>query len=165
MFAEVKRRKMLGEKVGFTCSTFDLLHAGHITMLTESKNNCDFLVVGLMTDPTHDRKEVKSPPVQTILERWIQLQALSMVDLIIPFDSEKDLYDLLLILQPDRRFVGEEYVNSKFTGYDIPGIEIFFNQRKHRFSTTELKKRVNESEIVECSEYKKIRFLEDLHKE
>ncbi len=130
---EIKR------KVGFTCSCFDLLHAGHISMLKEAKSHCDYLIVGLLTSPT-DRPD-KNVPVQSVFERWVQLSAVKYVDEIIPFDSEKDLLDMLLVLQPDIRFVGEEYANTHHTGWDLP-MEIYYNKRRHYFSTTDLRARV-----------------------
>jgi len=129
---------------GFTCSTFDLLHAGHILMLEEAKQHCDKLIVGLQTDPTIDRPDTKNKPVQSIVERQIQLEAVEYVDYIFIYETEKDLMDLLTVLDIDIRFVGEEYKDKDFTGkqYCIDnGIEIFYNSRKHRFSTTELRKR------------------------
>jgi len=131
-------------KTGFTCSTFDLLHAGHILMLKQSRQQCDTLIVGLQTDPTIDRPDTKNKPVQSILERQIQLEAVQYVDYIYIYETEKDLMDLLTILNIDIRFIGEEYKDKDFTGkqYCIDnGIEIFYNSRKHRFSTTELRKR------------------------
>lgn len=132
--------KKLGLKIGFTCSTFDLLHTGHVVMLREAKENCDFLVVGLLSDPTIDRPDTKNKPIQSMFERWVQLQAVKYVDLIIPFSTEKDIVDMLLIITPDIRFVGEEYKGKDFTGCDLP-IEIYFNERKHSFSSSELRKR------------------------
>lgn len=133
-----------GAKIGFTASAFDLLHAGHVVMLEEAKQNCDFLVVGLQSNPTNDRPE-KNQPVQSIFERFIQVSALSCVDLVIPFDSEQDLRDLLLTLLPDVRFVGEEYEGKNHTGKDIEGIEIIYNKRRHTFSSTSLRARVNQA--------------------
>lgn len=133
-----------GRKIGFSASSFDLLHAGHIAMLKEAKEHCDFLIVGLLTDPT-DRPE-KNKPVQSIFERWMQLDAVKYVDQIIPFESEQDLYDMLLVLQPDIRFVGEEYRDVQHTGKDIETIELYYNKRRHSFSTTDLRKRVYNAE-------------------
>lgn len=144
MINEVNKLRNEGKRIGFTASSFDLLHAGHIAMLSEAKSHCDFLVVGILVDPTFDRPDTKNKPIQSIFERWMQLQAISYVDLIVPFESEKDLYDVLLTIDPDIRFVGEEYKGTKFTGHDIEDIEIYFNQRKHFFSTTDLRKRVLE---------------------
>ena len=102
-------------KIGFTCSTFDLLHAGHITMLEEAKRHCDYLIVGLQNDPTIDRPE-KNQPVQSIVERQIQLSAVKYVDEIVIYNTEQDLIDLLLTLPIDVRILGDEYKNKDFTG-------------------------------------------------
>lgn len=128
--------------IGFTCSTFDLLHAGHVAMLREAKNSCDWLVVGLLSDPTIDRPNEKNKPIQSLFERWMQLQAISYVDEIIPFESEQDLVDMLLVLMPDVRFCGEEYKDKNHTGKNIEGIKIVYNKRKHSFSSSELRERV-----------------------
>lgn len=132
-------------RVGFTCSTFDLLHAGHIVMLKDAKAQCDHLIVGLQTDPTIDRPDTKNKPVQSIVERYIQLQAVKYVDEIIVYQTEKDLEDLLLILPLTVRILGEEYEHKNFTGKQIclkRGIEVYFNKREHSFSTTELRQRI-----------------------
>ncbi len=132
--------------VGFTCSTFDLLHAGHITMLEEAKHHCDFLVVGLQNDPTIDRPDTKNSPVQSIIERQIQLSAVKYVDEIIVYNTEQDLCDLLLTLPINIRILGVEYETSDFTGKEIcqnRGIELYFNKRDHSFSSTSLRKRVS----------------------
>ena len=131
-------------KVGFTCSTFDLLHAGHVQMLRDAKSVCDYLIVGLQTDPTIDRKE-KNKPIQTIVERYVQLQAVKYVDEIITYSTEKDLEDILSKYQIDIRIMGEEYRDKNFTGKDIcqkRGIQFYFNKRDHRFSSTDLRSRV-----------------------
>ena len=125
---------------GFTCSTFDFLHAGHIVMLEEAKTQCDYLIVGLQTDPTIDRLE-KNKPVQSTLERWIQLRGCKYVDEIIPYDTEQDLVNLLLILKPDVRIIGSEYKERHFTGDELP-IKIYYNQRDHLFSSAELRNRL-----------------------
>lgn len=133
-------------KIGFTCSTFDLLHAGHITMLKEAKSKCDYLICGLQTDPTIDRPNSKNKPIQTLVERWIQLEAVKYVDEIVVYQTEKDLEDLFLTLNMDVRIVGEEYRNTNFTGKDIceqRGIELYYNKREHSFSTTELRERIH----------------------
>lgn len=131
-------------KIGFTCSTFDLLHAGHITMLEEAKRHCDFLIVGLQNDPTEDRPE-KNKPVQSIVERQLQLAAVKYVDEIVIYNTEQDLVDLLLTLPIDVRILGDEYKNKDFTGKDIAkqrGSKIIYNGRDHSFSSTSLRKRV-----------------------
>jgi glycerol-3-phosphate cytidylyltransferase len=133
-------------KIGFTCSTFDLFHAGHIMMLKEAKKQCDYLIVGLQTDPTIDRSW-KNKPIQSVFERFVQLQACRYVDEIIPYATEKELLDILLSYPIDVRIVGEEYRDKKFTGFDLP-MNIYFNSRQHSFSTTELRQRVVEAEDI-----------------
>ena len=131
-------------KVGFTCSTFDLLHAGHIQMLREAKQQCDYLICGLQMDPSQDRAE-KSAPVQTIVERYTQLKGVKYVDEIIPYGTEADLEDILTMYEIDVRILGEEYRDKTFTGRAIcakRGIELYFNKREHRFSSSDLRKRV-----------------------
>lgn len=128
-------------KIGFTCSTFDLLHAGHIQMLREAKEQCDYLIVGLQMDPSHDRDN-KNPPIQTIVERYSQLKAVRYVDEIIPYSTEQDLEDILELYTINVRILGEEYRDKEFTGKDIcrkRDIELFFNKRDHRFSTSKLR--------------------------
>ena len=135
-------------KIGFTCSTFDLLHAGHITMLEEAKHHCDYLIVGLQNDPTLDRPE-KNAPVQTIVERQIQVAAVKYVDEIVIYNTEQDLVDLLLTLPIDVRVLGDEYKTKDFTGKDIAkqrGSKIVYNGRDHSFSSTSLRKRVHIAE-------------------
>ena len=132
--------------IGFTCSTFDLLHAGHITMLEEAKRHCDYLIVGLQTDPTIDRPDSKNPPVQSIVERQIQLSAVKYVDEIVIYTTEQDLLDLLLTLPINVRILGDEYKHKDFTGKDIckqRSIKLIYNGRDHSFSSTSLRKRVS----------------------
>jgi glycerol-3-phosphate cytidylyltransferase len=139
----------MGKVVGFTASTFDLLHAGHITMLREAKEQCDYLICGLQVDPSLDRSE-KNSPVQTLVERYTQLVGVKYVDEIIPYQSETDLEDILQMVNIDVRIIGEEYKDSNFTGRDIcasRGIEVYFNKRDHRFSTSDLRRRVSELQI------------------
>ena len=131
-------------KIGFTCSCFDLFHAGHIMMLKEAKAQCDYLIVGLQTDPTIDRPE-KNKPVQSVFERFVQLDACKYVDEIVPYATEKDLLDILRSYPIDVRILGEEYRDKQFTGCDLP-IAAYFNKRRHSFSTTELRKRVEDSQ-------------------
>ena len=133
-------------RVGITFSAFDLLHAGHVAMLRESKQQCDYLVAGLQLDPTIDRPE-KNKPIQTIVESYTQLKAVKYVDEIIPYTTEKDVEDILEMYQVDVRILGEEYKDKDFTGKDICrrlGIELYFNKRDHRFSSTDLRKRICE---------------------
>jgi glycerol-3-phosphate cytidylyltransferase len=131
-------------KTGFTCSTFDLFHAGHIMMLKEAKEQCDYLLVGLQTDPTLDRPE-KNKPVQTVFERYVQLQACVYVDEVVVYATEKELLDILLSYPIDVRILGDEYAQKQFTGQELD-IELYFNKRKHSFSTTELRQRVVDAE-------------------
>ena len=136
-------------KIGFTCSTFDLLHAGHVMMLREAKTVCDYLIVGLQTDPAIDRPE-KNSPVQTLVERYIQLQAIEYVDEIVPYQTEQDLEDILNMFSINVRILGEEYKNGKFTGRAIcakRGIELYYNKRDHRFSSSDLRKRVSNESV------------------
>jgi glycerol-3-phosphate cytidylyltransferase len=135
-------------RTGFTCSAFDLFHAGHIDMLQQAKQVCEYLIVGLQSDPTIDR-QTKNKPIQSIVERQIQLKASSLVDEIYIYNTEKDLETLFNILPIDIRIIGEEYRDKPFTGKDIcleRGIEIWYNRRRHSFSSSELRKRVAEAE-------------------
>lgn len=134
-------------KIGFTCSTFDLLHAGHVQMLREAKEQCDYLIVGLQFDPSIDRNN-KNSPIQTIVERYTQLKAVSYVDEIIPYSTERDLEDILEMYHIDIRILGEEYRDKDFTGKDIcrkRDIDLYFNKRDHRFSSSDLRSRVAEN--------------------
>jgi len=142
---------MHGKIVGFTCSTFDLLHAGHILMLAEAKNICDHLIVAVQTDPTIDRPQSKNKPVQSIVERYVQLSAVRFVDQIIIYETEKDLEDLLMFLPIKIRIIGEEYRDKDFTGKSIcedRGIKMWYNSRSHRFSSSELRQRTYQSELI-----------------
>ena len=151
IFNKVKELKAKGLKIGITFSTFDLLHAGHIAMLAEAKNHCDYLIAGLQTDPTIDRPDSKNPPVQSIVERQIQLSAVRYVDETVVYQTEKDLEDILLTLPIDVRILGIEYAEKDFTGKNIcfdRGIELVFNQRDHSFSSSNLRKRVAHAEMI-----------------
>lgn len=131
--------------VGFTCSAFDLLHPGHLAMLKECKDNCDYLIVGLHTDPSIDRPKAKNKPVQTVYERFAQLRACKYVDEVIPYETEYDLINLIAIENINIRFVGEEYSDTYLTAQDIcdkRGIKIFYNSRKHKYSSSELRSRL-----------------------
>lgn len=133
-------------KMGFTCSAFDLLHAGHVQMLREAKEQCDYLICGLQVDPSLDRAE-KNAPIQTVVERYTQLKAVSYVDEIIPYVTESDLEDILSMYHIDVRILGEEYKDKTFTGRAIcakRGIELYYNKREHRFSSSDLRKRISE---------------------
>jgi glycerol-3-phosphate cytidylyltransferase len=127
-------------RIGFTASCFDLFHAGHIMMLKEAKSQCDHLIVGLQTDPTLDRPE-KNKPIQSVFERFVQLEACKYVDEVVVYATEKDLMDILLSYPINVRIVGDEYQTKNFTGKELP-IPIYYNSRKHSFSTTELRERV-----------------------
>ena len=135
-------------KVGITFSTFDLLHAGHVAMLREAKSKCDYLIVGLQSDPTIDRPDTKNSPIQTMFERYLQLKAVEYVDEVVPYQTERDLEDILETLPINIRILGEEYRDKDFTGKDIcqnRNIELYFNKRDHRFSTTDLRSRIMET--------------------
>ena len=132
-------------KVGITFSTFDLLHAGHIAMLRDAKEQCDYLIVGLHSDPTIDRPDTKNKPVQSMFERYLQLKAVRYVDEVIPYETEQDLKDILKTLNINVRILGEEYRDRDFTGKDIckqRDISLYFNKRDHRFSSTDLRNRI-----------------------
>lgn len=150
IFNKIKDLKQNGLKIGAVFSSFDLgPHAGHIAMLSEAKNHCDYLIAGLQTDPTIDRPETKNKPIQSIVERQIQLAATRYVDEIVVYETEKDLEDLLLILPIDVRILGIEYKDVNFTGKEIcikRGIELIYNSRDHSFSSSSLRKRVFEEE-------------------
>ena len=132
------------KKIGFTCSAFDLFHAGHVKMLEEARTVCDYLIVGLQTDPTIDRPE-KNKPIQSVTQRYIQLDACQWVDQVIPYETEGDLLDLMQLLDFDVRIIGEEYRDIYFTGrqYCLDNyIEVFYNKRHHKFSSSELRKKL-----------------------
>lgn len=137
-------------KVGFTASTFDLLHAGHVMMLREAKSQCDYLIVGLQTDPSIDRPD-KNKPIQTLVERYVQLSAIEYVDEIVTYQDEQDLEDILNMFNINVRILGEEYRDQTFTGRAIcakRGIELYYNKRDHRFSSSGLRDRVVNEENV-----------------
>ena len=149
IFNHIKKLKQDGKKIGITFSTFDMLHAGHIAMLAEARNHCDYLIAGLQTDPTIDRPDTKNKPVQSIVERQIQLAACRYVDEVVVYQTEQDLVDLLLILPVDIRILGVEYENKNFTGRSEgseKGIHHIFNSRDHSFSSSSLRKRVVQAE-------------------
>ena len=149
IFNKIKQLKQDGLKVGVVFSSFDLFHAGHVAMLAEAKNHCDYLIAALQTDPTIDRPDSKNPPIQSIVERQIQVSTNRNVDEVVVYQTEKDLEDLLLILPIDVRILGVEYKDKAFTGREIclkRGIEIVYNGRDHSFSSSSLRKRVAEAE-------------------
>ena len=133
---------------GFTASSFDLFHSGHVAMLKEARANCDYMIVGLQTDPTIDRPN-KNKPIQSVFEPYVQLEGCKYIDEIIPYESEKDLTDIFLTYGIDVRFIGEEYKDKDFTAKQIcvdKNIKIHYNKRQHSFSTTNLRKRIKETE-------------------
>lgn len=145
IFNHIKKLTSEGKKIGITFSTFDMLHAGHIAMLAEAKHHCEYLICGLQTDPTIDRPNTKNKPVQSIVERQIQLAACRYVDEVVVYQTEQDLIDLLLILPVDVRILGVEYQDKSFTGEQEcyqRGIQLIFNDRDHSFSSSSLRKRV-----------------------
>jgi glycerol-3-phosphate cytidylyltransferase len=153
IFNKVRELKDKGLKIGITFSQFDMLHAGHIAMLSEAKNHCDYLIAGLQNNAKWDR-ENKNEPIQSIVERQIQLAATRYVDEIVVYNTEKDLEDLLLILPVNVRILGVEYQDKDFTGRDIcvkRGIELVYNGRDHSFSSSSLRKRVAEAETEKFS--------------
>jgi|TARA_B110000858_G_C17640799_1_gene397976 glycerol-3-phosphate cytidylyltransferase len=127
-------------EVGITAGAFDLFHAGHVLMLKDASNQCDYLIVALQTDPTIDRKE-KNKPIQTMYERFIQLNACKYVDEVIPYETEDDLYTLIMNNDVDVRIIGNEYRNEDFTAREV-GMDIYYNARNHRWSTSELRERI-----------------------
>jgi len=145
IFNHIKQLKTDGKKIGIVFSAFDMFHAGHIAMLSEAKNHCDYLICGLQTDPTIDRPDTKNAPIQSIVERQIQLAACRYVDEVVVYQTEQDLIDLLLILPLDVRILGVEYEQKEFSGKwegEARGIELVFNGRDHSFSSSSLRKRV-----------------------
>jgi glycerol-3-phosphate cytidylyltransferase len=150
IFNHVKKLKADGKRIGITFSTFDMLHAGHVAMLSDAKNHCDYLIAGLQTDPTIDRPDTKNKPIQSIVERQIQLSGCRYVDEVVVYSTEQDLVDILLTLPIDVRILGVEYEGKQFTGDKAcyqRSIEIVFNGRDHSFSSTNLRKRVAQAEV------------------
>jgi len=137
-------------KIGFQCSSFDLLHAGHVTMLKQEKDLCDYLKVAIQVDPTIDRPGAKNKPVQSIYERYVQLQACRYVDEILVYATEADLMNLLMTQDIHIRFLSEEYLGRDFTGkqYCIDnGVELYYHKRRHSYSSSDLRKRTFELEL------------------
>ena len=133
--------------VGITFSSFDLFHSGHVAMLKEAKSNCDHLMVGVQTDPTVDRPE-NNKPIQSVFERYVQLEGCKYIDQIVPYATEKEIEDILLTYKIDKRFIGEEYKTKEFTGKQLcvdNDIELYYNKRQHSFSTTNLRTRIVEA--------------------
>ena len=132
---------LIKSTIGFTCSCFDLLHAGHLIMLQDARAHCDKLIVGLQTDPTIDRPE-KNKPIQSFEERKIQLESVKYIDEIIEYSTEKELYELLKNINPDVRILGTDYINKSFTGDDL-NIKIYFHKRDHNYSTSNIRKKIH----------------------
>jgi glycerol-3-phosphate cytidylyltransferase len=154
----ISDKRSFGKKIGFTCSSFDLLHSGHYLMLEEAKEQCDFLVVGLQTDPTIDKEyrietggKNKNAPIQTYDERLIQIKGCRYVDLVVKYSTENDLLTVLQRLNPDIRIIGADWMGKKYTGHELD-IPIYFNSRSHCYSTSTLRKRVYEAEIERMSQ-------------
>lgn len=136
-------------KIGFNCSSFDLLHAGHVTMLKMEKELCDYLKVALQVDPTIDRPGSKNKPIQSIYERYVQLQACKYVDEILVYETEFDLLQLLMTQTIHIRFLSDEYLNRDFTGKQWcidNGVELHYHKRQHIYGSSELRKRTYEME-------------------
>lgn len=136
--------------IGFNCSTFDLFHAGHVTMLKEEKRHCDWLVIAVQTDPTLDRPDTKNKPVQSIYERFVQVSACKYVDEVLVYSTEEDLLNLIKTTRMDVRFLGEEYKNVDFTGKQWcieNGIELYYHKRDHSYSSSALRSRAYASEV------------------
>jgi len=136
--------------IGFTCGAFDLFHAGHNIMLRECKSRCDYLIVGLHTDPTIDRPN-KNKPVQTIYERYVQLKNCKWVDDIIPYDNENDLINLIATIPMNIRFLGEDYLGVQITGENLCkqlNIDVIYLKRRHDFSTSELRNRIEKASSI-----------------
>ena len=158
IFNKVRTLKEQGKIIGITFSAFDMLHAGHVAMLAEAKNHCDYLICGLQTDPTIDRPDSKNKPIQSIVERQIQLAACRYVDEVVVYQTEQDLVDLLLILPLDVRVLGVEYEHTDFTGKEeclFRGITLIYNGRDHSFSSSSLRKRVAHAETLKLLKEKK----------
>ena len=143
-------------RIGITASTFDLFHAGHVKMLEEAKQQCDYLIVALQIDPSIDR-DWKNPPSQTIVERYIQVSGSKYVDEVVPYLTEQDLEDILASFDIDVRIIGDEYRDQNYTGKEIcmkRGIEIYYNKRDHRFSSTALRNSVYQAEKLKADRKK-----------
>jgi glycerol-3-phosphate cytidylyltransferase len=136
------KEKYPGKKIGFTCSCFDLLHTGHIIMLEDCKKQCDILVIGLQTDPTIDRPTTKNTPVQSFYERDLMIRSIKYIDEIINYATEADLYKILQELKPDVRIIGSDWKGKQYTGHDLDTIPIYWHDRTHDFSTTNLRRRI-----------------------
>lgn len=136
---------MTEKQIGFTCGSFDCTHAGHYLMFEECKKNCDYLIVGLHTDPTIDRPDSKNKPVQSMFERYIQLKACKYIDEIVVYETEEDLLNLLSCTSINARFIGADWKDKEYTGKHLP-IPVQFNTRTHNYSTSSLRERVYTAE-------------------
>lgn len=146
------------KKIGFNCSTFDLFHTGHVTMLREEKKHCDHLIVAIQVDPTIDRPDTKNKPIQSIYERFVQVSSCKYVDEVIVYSTEEDLLNLLKTIQIDIRFLGDEYKTKDFTGKQWcldHGVELFYHEREHPYSSSNMRKRVYEAELARMEKGKK----------
>ena len=150
MIEKLHKLKKSGKIIGFTASTAELAHPGFIDMLLQAKQECDFLVFGLLTDPTISRPDTKNKPVETSFERWVRLSAIKYIDMIIPFDTEEDLENMINIIQPSVRFVGEEYKDTEHTGKGL--CPISYNTRKHNWSSSGLRKKIYKIELQQEKE-------------
>ena len=135
-------------KIGFACSSFDLLHVGHITMLEDAKKQCDILVIGVQHDPTLDRPDSKNAPIQSLYERKMMVSSIKHVDYCIEYTTENDLYNILVKLNPDVRILGTDWKGKKYTGHNLSDIQIYWHDRSsHAYSTTNLRKRIYHAEV------------------
>jgi len=131
-------------KRGITFSAFDLFHAGHVAMLSEAKGECDYLIACIHADPNKENSS-KNKPIQSLLERQIQVNACRYVDETIVYENEEDVRNILRTIPWDVRIIGEEYMNKHFTGkkeFFKPNKEIYYNYRQHTFSSSELRERI-----------------------
>ena len=148
--------------IGFTCGSFDLLHAGHAMMLKEAKSHCDHLVVGLQSDPTIDRPE-KNKPVMTLEERLTMLTSIKWVDDVCIYNTEAELIALLSTLKPDVRIIGADWKGKQFTGFELP-IRVVFNSREHSYSTSSLRERVMCAELERRASASLTPYMESINK-
>jgi glycerol-3-phosphate cytidylyltransferase len=155
IFNHIKVLKSQGKKIGITFSTFDMLHAGHVTMLKQEKERCDYLKVALQVDPSIDRPGIKNKPIQSVYERYVQLQAVKYVDEILVYETEDDLLNLIKTQTMHIRFLSEEYIDKNFTGKQYcmdNGIEIYYHKREHKYSSSEIRSRAYELELEKRNE-------------
>ena len=144
-----------GKKVGFTAGAFDLCHAGHMLVFKEAKDVCEYLIVALQEDPSQTpadyRGKKKNKPIMSLEERRIILEGIKYIDEIVTYNTEEELYNLLVSLMPDVRIIGADWKGKQFTGHDLP-IEVYYNSRGHNFSTTALRERIYEAEKLRLEE-------------